>query len=76
MREKKVFVKAFGKNEFGFADFPIKISNVQVSRIESGEIMGCSYCFPHGWETVNSTIGKNKRNWKHYRKKQYRIKNP
>ncbi|MEH0153120.1 hypothetical protein V6R21_03180 [Limibacter armeniacum] len=74
MKDKKVFLNAFGENEFGFADFPSKISNVKVSRLELGELMGCSFCFPHGFETINATLNKNKQSWKFYRKKQYRHK--
>ena len=70
---KKKFKKAFGLNEFGLVDFPTKISNVQVSRLEFGNQMGCSWCFPHGYETINSTIGKNRRSWKYSRKTQYKV---
>jgi hypothetical protein len=70
---KKKFKKAFGLNEFGLVDFPTKISNVQLSRLEFGNQMGCSWCFPHGYETINSTIDKNRRSWKYTRKTQYRV---
>jgi len=72
MKEKKVFGRAYGLNEFGVVDFPNKISNVKISRLEFGDIMGCSWCFPHGFETINSTIFKNKKKWKFTRQKQYR----
>lgn len=72
MKNKKKLVKAFGKNDFEMIDFPLKISNVQISRILVGEIMGCSYCFPHGYETSNATILKGKRCWKKYRKTQWK----
>ncbi|MFT5916142.1 MAG: hypothetical protein ACI81T_002646 [Bacteroidia bacterium] len=74
MKEKKRFQKAFGLDEFDMVDFPVKISNVQISRMEFGNEMGCAYCFPHGYETVNSTIGKNTRNWKNHRKNQWKEK--
>ncbi|MFT5619411.1 MAG: hypothetical protein ACI85I_002657, partial [Arenicella sp.] len=32
MKEKKRFQKAFGLDEFDMVDFPVKISNVQISR--------------------------------------------
>lgn len=51
MKRQKQMQKAFGINEFGLVDFPVKISNVQVSRIVYGNERGCSWCFPHGWET-------------------------
>jgi hypothetical protein len=72
MRYKKCYRKAFGLNEAGLIDFPAKISNVRIERIEWGNLMGCSWCFPHGWETINSTIGKQQRNWKKYRKKRWK----
>lgn len=72
MQEKNIFIKAFGFNEFGAVDFPMKFSNVKISRLEFGNKMGCSWCFPHGYETSNSTLQKNRRNWKYYRRKQYR----
>jgi hypothetical protein len=72
MKDKKVFVKAFGLNKFGEVDFPRKISSIKISRLEFGTVMGCSWCFPHGYETINSTISKNRKNWKFHRKKQYR----
>lgn len=73
MKHQKRMKKAFGSNEFGLVDFPIKISNVQISRISYGNEMGCSRCFPHGWETVNSTWFRNKqRNWKCFRKTKWK----
>jgi hypothetical protein len=33
---------------------------------------GCSYSFPHGRETTNSTASKNERSWKRSRKTAYR----
>lgn len=64
--------KAFGINEFGLVDFPVKISNVQVSRIVYGNERGCSRCFPHGWETDNSTFANRQRNWKSFRKTRWK----
>jgi hypothetical protein len=46
-------------------DFPKKISGIQISRFQYGNDLGCSYCFPHGFEVVNarkpsfSEIGRN-----------------
>ena len=40
-------------------DFPKKYSNVKISRIyNTDKTGGCPWCFPHGFETNNSTIGK------------------
>ena len=74
MKKFKTLKKFFGSNEFGLIDFPKKISNVQISRILYGDEMGCSYCFPHGFETINSKEIKFQRNWKKYRKTQWKTK--
>ncbi|OBW40273.1 MULTISPECIES: phosphate ABC transporter substrate-binding protein [Chryseobacterium] len=72
MKKNKSLKQAFGINEYELIDFPKKISNVQVSRILHGDERGCSRCFPHGFETVNSKWSKFQRNWKKYRKTQYK----
>ncbi|MFY7846757.1 phosphate ABC transporter substrate-binding protein [Chryseobacterium gambrini] len=74
MKKFKTFKKSFGINEYELIDFPKKISNVQISRILYGNEMGCSYCFPHGFETINSKEIKIQRNWKKYRKTQWKTK--
>jgi hypothetical protein len=66
--------KVFGTTEEGLPDTPRKISNVQLSRIEHGAERGCSFCFPHGSETTNSTARKKRRSWKHHRKTKFRTK--
>lgn len=73
MKEKKVFVKAFGLNEEGLVDFPRKMSNVRIARIELGDFLGCAWCFPHQLCT-GSSRGERIRNWKAFRKKQYKRK--
>ena len=75
MKKQKRMRKAFGINEFGLVDFPVKISNVRVSRIIYGNERGCSWCFPHGWETNNSTIVNRQRNWKRFRKTRWKTIN-
>ena len=75
MKRDHRLIKAFGKNEADLADIPQKISNVTVARIMIRNETGCSFCFPHGEETVNSTIGNSQKNWKKYRKNQ-RKQNP
>jgi hypothetical protein len=71
-KKEKWFTKAFRTNEWGMADFPVKISNVRISRIIYGDYMGCSWCFPHGYETVNSTIANRQRNSKKFRKTKWK----
>ncbi|XZF14538.1 hypothetical protein ACTHGU_00225 [Chitinophagaceae bacterium MMS25-I14] len=73
MNTKKL-QKAFGLDEHGMTAFPYRISNVQYARILFGEERGCSYCFPHGYETTNSTISKYQRSWKKYRPTQWKAK--
>jgi hypothetical protein len=67
MKNMKKLKKAFGINEFAMIDFPKKISNIKVSRLLNGELMGCSLCFPHGIETINSTDRNKEKNWKSLR---------
>lgn len=62
----------FGFNEYGLIDFPNKISGTQISRILYGDEMGCSLCFPHGYEVMNAKYTKFQRNWKKYRKTQWK----
>lgn len=72
MNELKGLKKAFGVNELGFVDIPKKISNIKIARILFGDERGCSHCFPHGYETTNATVSKNRRSWKNNRKFQRR----
>jgi hypothetical protein len=74
MKRKKQIGKAFGlMEEWPFIDFPAKISNIQISRIIYCK-KECSRCFPHGWETSNSTVNNRQRNWKRFRTKQWKVK--
>lgn len=72
MKRECRLIKAFGVNEAGLADLPKKISGTRISRILIGEESGCSHCFPHGYETINSRISKQQRSWKKQRKTQWR----
>ena len=56
MKKFKSLRQAFGIDKYGLIDFPEKVSNIRISRILYGNEMGCSYCFPHGCETINSKI--------------------
>ncbi|ASV32099.1 MULTISPECIES: phosphate ABC transporter substrate-binding protein [Flavobacteriaceae] len=73
MKYTKRFERAFGLTPEGHIDFPKKISNVRLSRIDNYLKMGgCCYCFPHGIETTNSKYSKRTRNWKKHRRNQYK----
>jgi hypothetical protein len=72
MKKEKWMRKAFGMDESGYANLPVKISNVQLSRILYGNERGCSHCFPHGLETSNSTVLNRQRNWKRFRKTRWK----
>ena len=72
MKKAKTLRQKFGFNEYGLIDFPKKVSGVQISRLMYGNDMGCSYCFPHGLEVVNARYTKFQRNWKKYRKTQWK----
>ena len=76
MKGQKRMRDAFGDNEIGQPDLPVKISNVQIARMIVGEKSGCSRCFPHGYEVSNSTISNSQRNWKRYRKTRWREHRP
>ena len=72
MKTQKQLRKAFGINEFGLVDFPTKASNVQIARVAYGNQRGCSWCFPHGWETTNSTVANRQRSWKRFRRRRWK----
>ena len=66
MQEKrKAFVKTFGVNELGYADFPMKISNFKIARLKFLELQDFDF---------DSRYGKNFRSWKFYRKYQWKEK--
>lgn len=73
MKAKRKLSKAFGVDEYGFPDIPRKASNVKISRIINSEARGgCAYCFPHGVDLNNAHFIKYQRNWKKYRKFQWK----
>ena len=61
------------RRAFG-TEHPKFFANVRYSRIFNGEMMGCSYCFPHGMDTINNRYLNYQRCWKKFRKTQYRTK--
>lgn len=71
-RNENRLIKMFGMNDYGLADLPKKYSGIKISRILIGEEMGCSFCFPHGFETINARYYKRQRSWKKHRKTQYK----
>jgi len=54
MKREMRLIKAYGANEAGIADVPNKMSGTMISRILIGDDSGCSHCFPHGYEVINS----------------------
>jgi hypothetical protein len=72
MKKEWLYKRVFGVNEWKMADYPVKISGIQLSRLLYGNAMGCSRCFPHGYETINSTIVNRQRSWKKFRKTQWK----
>ena len=72
MTHQKKLKDAFSANAYGFACFPNKISGTTIARLLYGDLRGCSWCFPHGWEVDNSTISNRQRNWKRFRKTQWK----
>lgn len=72
-RNAKSLCKAFGKDLHNIASIPRKFSNVKISRIQNYQKMGgCPFCFPHGMECTNATLGKLTRSWKKHRPKQWK----
>lgn len=73
MKNLKSLQQAFGLNENGMIDFPIKISNIKISRfINFKKQGGCDRCFPHGIDCNNNQYAKDIKYWKRYRKTQYK----
>lgn len=72
MKREERLKKAFGVNEAGLADLPVKISGTQITRILRGHEQGCTECFPHGRETINSHWHNYQRSWKKQRRRQWR----
>ncbi len=72
-RKRSLLARAFGTDDFGFPDLPKKMGNVAVARVaHMRDRGGCSRCFPHGFETLNSKFCKNRRSWKYHRRTRYR----
>jgi hypothetical protein len=71
MKREYRLIKAYGRTEYDIADIPTKISGTRISRITLGEDIGCSFCFPHGYDTINSHIKNRQRNWKRNREQQW-----
>lgn len=65
MKREYRLIKAFGLNEYGLADLPIKASGTTISRIVVGEETGCSFCFPMATKlsivilATDKEVGKN-----------------
>ena len=76
MGRGKALAAAFGVDESGLVAVPAKRSGASLARVELGNAMGCSWCFPHGEETVNATWRKRQRSWKRYRATRYRVVRP
>lgn len=73
MKTSAKLKKSFGVDpETGYDLLSNKVSGTKISRELLYRHVGCSYCFPHGFETINSTIGNSQRSWKKYRKTQYK----
>jgi hypothetical protein len=65
----------FGFDEDGFADIPVRFSNVRIARILAlhNKEHGCGFCFPR--KCADSLVtARNGRSWKLHRNTQYRPK--
>ena len=72
MKSRSTLKRRYGVDEYGFDLIFGKYSGTRISRELNGSMMGCSYCFPHGHETVNSHYVNLQRSWKKHRKTQWR----
>lgn len=73
-KNKRLIEQAYGLNEYGLLDSPVKVGNVRISRLIMGRGSGCLYCFPHEHECYNNTFTKNlhDKSWKRYRRHQWK----
>lgn len=72
MKRPRKLLKAYGQlADVVFAALPPKHSNVQLARLRHCK-QECSYCFPHGFETRNSTLSNCQRSWKRFRRTQWK----
>lgn len=72
-QHSRELARAYGLTDEGMIDLPRKCSNVRIARVlHMRDRGGCPFCFPHGFETTNSTYEKNRRSWKYHRREQYR----
>ena len=74
MKNEFRLIKAFGENEYGFADLPEKISSATIARFSHAEGSDCYDCFPKSCRCTLYHRGKQARTWKKYRKTQYKPK--
>ncbi|MGI4875063.1 MAG: hypothetical protein ACRYFX_28245 [Janthinobacterium lividum] len=74
MKRLNKLKQAFGWDDSrDFAVLPPKFSNIQIARIFYCK-HECTYCFPHGWETRNSTLSNCQRSWKRFRRTQWKMR--
>lgn len=74
MKTEKAMQRAFGTDEYGFANIRGKVGNVKVSRFHNAQARGgCTICFPHGCDTNNSHDKNSQKNWKKHRANQWKV---
>jgi hypothetical protein len=68
-RDTFKFIKEYGEIEDykQFADIPKKIGSIKAVKID--QLLSCTYCSPHRGDNWRRKI---RRNWKKYRKAQYK----
>jgi hypothetical protein len=65
--------RRFGAGDLGTTGGPGALGSRAAARIDHcRERGGCSWCFPHGPETTNSTQASSARTWKRRRQARYR----
>lgn len=72
-KHRKRLQDAYGCDEYGMLQVPTKVSGRSISRSLFTRITGgCSWCFPHGSESTTPKAEKQQRNWKSYRRTQWK----
>lgn len=69
---KKCVYSFYGLDEFGFSEIPCKTSGVWLSKLIKGKEYSCALCFRAGLDLSNSRKHPVERNWKEYRRSQWR----
>ncbi len=68
----KRLYKYYGLDYYGFTYLPVKISGRWLTKLIHGPETPCELCFRIGFDLCSNRKRDIKRNWKKYRKLQYK----